>query len=112
MVAKDGGAPVKSLVRGVFLLAALSAISRAQHGNWPSPPQAADKSSASMISNSPKPAVARVDYEREAKEILELSQSLQSDVQRVNQGILPKETIERLKRIEKLSKHLRSELGQ
>jgi len=112
MVAKDGGAPVKSLVRGVFLLAALSAISRAQHGNWPSPPQAADKSSTAMTPNSQKLAVARADYEEQAKEILELSQSLQADLRQVNRGILPKETIEKLKRIEKLSKHLRSELGQ
>ena len=30
----------------------------------------------------------------------------------VNHGILPKDAIEKLKRIEKLSKHLRGELGK
>jgi len=53
-----------------------------------------------------------VELQREARELLELSQSLQPDMESVNHGILPKDTIEKLKRIEKLSKRLRGELGQ
>jgi len=53
-----------------------------------------------------------LELQREAKELLELSQSLQPDMESVNRGILPKDTIEKLKRIEKLSKRLRGELGQ
>lgn len=50
--------------------------------------------------------------QHEAKELLELSQALQADIAYVNQGLLPKDTIGKLKRIEKLSRHLRSEVGQ
>ena len=50
--------------------------------------------------------------QREAKELLELSQSLQPDMQHVKQGLLPKDTVRKLKRIENLSKHLRGELHQ
>jgi hypothetical protein len=46
----------------------------------------------------------------EARELLELSQSLQSDIESVNHGVLPKDTIEKLKRIQKLAKHLRGEI--
>jgi len=49
--------------------------------------------------------------QHEAKELLELSQSLQPDIQYVNRGMLPKDTVAKLKRIEKISKHLRGELG-
>src|SRR2546428_91899 len=55
---------------------------------------------------------ACIEMQREAKELLELSQSLQPDMESVNHGILPKDTIEKLKRIEKLSKRLRGELGK
>ena len=52
-----------------------------------------------------------VELQREAKELLELSQSLQPDMESLNHGILPKDTIEKLKRIEKLSKRLRTGLA-
>jgi hypothetical protein len=48
--------------------------------------------------------------QREAHELLDLSQSLQADIESVNQGLHPKDTIEKLKRIQKLAKHLRGEL--
>lgn len=48
--------------------------------------------------------------QREARELLELSQSLQLDIESVNRGLHPKDTIEKLKRIQKLAKHLRGEI--
>jgi hypothetical protein len=51
-----------------------------------------------------------VKLQHEAQELLELSQSLQSDIDSVNRGVMPKDTIEKLKRVEKLAKHLRGEL--
>jgi hypothetical protein len=47
---------------------------------------------------------------REARELLDLSQSLQLDIESVNRGLHPKDTIEKLKRIQKLAKHLRGEI--
>jgi len=52
----------------------------------------------------------RAKIENEARELLDLSQSLQPDIQSINRGMIPKDTIAKLKRIEKTSKHLRSEL--
>jgi cell division protein FtsB len=48
--------------------------------------------------------------QREAQELLELSQSLQADIDSLNHNQMPKDMIEKLKRIQKLAKHLRGEL--
>jgi hypothetical protein len=53
-----------------------------------------------------------VQLQREANELSALAESVPLDVKSVNQGVLPKGFVEKLKRIEKLSKHLRSELAQ
>lgn len=47
---------------------------------------------------------------QEADELSTLAQSLPADVAQITQGKLPKDMAEKLKRIEKLSKHLRSEV--
>lgn len=94
----------------LFLVCTLSTAQRSS--NWPTPPEAADKSSTAPNQAAPVP-VAKVNplqLQREAKELLDLSQSLQPDIDRVAHGILPKDAIDKLKRIEKLSKHLRGEL--
>jgi len=98
-----------------FLAALLCSSANPQRSNkWPHPPEAARQVSANA---KPKAAGLRtgadpLDLQREAKELLELSQSLQPDMESVNHGLLPKDTIEKLKRIEKLSKRLRGELGK
>jgi hypothetical protein len=46
----------------------------------------------------------------EANELAKLSQSIAADVDQAAQGKLPKDIAEKLKRIERLSKHLRAEL--
>jgi hypothetical protein len=48
--------------------------------------------------------------QKDAQELAELSASIRSDIEHAKQGLLSKDVVERLKRIEKLSKHLRSEL--
>jgi hypothetical protein len=48
--------------------------------------------------------------QRDAQELAELSASIPADVKSVNRGLIPKDLMEKLKRVEKLSKHLRSEL--
>jgi hypothetical protein len=47
---------------------------------------------------------------QEADELSRLAQSLPADIGQVTQGKLPQDVAEKLKRIEKLSKRLRSEL--
>jgi len=58
-----------------------------------------------------QPKIDPVQLQQEARELLELSQSLQGDIESVNRGLHPKDTIEKLKRIQKLAKHLRGELA-
>src|SRR5262249_31936263 len=99
----------------VFLSILLCSSAKPQaRNNWPHPPPAADESAtAAKPKASPLHAGAdSVELQRKAKELLELSQSLQPDMQSVNHGLLPKDTIDKLKRIEKLSKRMRGELGQ
>jgi hypothetical protein len=47
---------------------------------------------------------------QEADELSNLAQSVPSDITQITQGKLPKDMADKLKRIEKLSKHLRGEL--
>jgi hypothetical protein len=49
--------------------------------------------------------------QREAKELLELSQSVQPDIESLSRGLLSKGLTDKLKRIEKVSKHLRTEIA-
>lgn len=48
---------------------------------------------------------------REAEEMSNLAQSVSADMAQINQGKLPKDLADKLKRIEKLSKHLHGELA-
>jgi hypothetical protein len=62
----------------------------------------------------PRRAAPRIDplaLQREAKELLDLSQSVQPDIQALSRGLLSKNLADRLKRIEKLSKRLRNEIA-
>lgn len=100
----------------LFLTVALTSPPlRAEQGkNWPHPPEAADKAAANADAPAPtvRVKIDRLQLQREARELLELSQSLQPDIDSISHGLLPKDTIEKLKRLEKLSKHLRKELAQ
>jgi hypothetical protein len=58
----------------------------------------------------PKKAVLPSQLQDEAAELAELSAGIPERIERVNQGQLPKELSKQLKRIEKLAKHLRSEV--
>lgn len=102
-----------ALVLLVLFLAAYPLASAQRQDKWPRPPEAADKSATvpGPASSTAKVSLDLAQIQHEARELLELSQSLQPDIQYVNRGMLPKDTVAKLKRIEKISKHLRGELG-
>lgn len=52
-----------------------------------------------------------VKVQNEADDLARLAQTIPTDVASVRKGMLPKDVIEKLKQIEKLSKHLRTELN-
>jgi len=77
----------------------------------------ADQASAQMDKNVPPPNVqhsatdvARI--KQDAEELSQLAQSVPHDIETVEQGMFPKDTIQKLNRIEKLSKHLRGQLAR
>jgi len=64
----------------------------------------------------PPPAVQRrqLDFakaRKEADELSKIAQTIPADVDQMAKGELPKDVIEKLKQVEKLSKHLRSQLN-
>jgi hypothetical protein len=96
----------------VVLFAASSAKSQR-----PRPPglQQADQAAQQADKNLPPPTsqLARIDLAKlsqEADELARLAQTIPADVSSIQQGLLPKDTSGKLKQIEKLSKHLRSEI--
>ncbi len=84
----------------------------------PIPPgvRQADQTEAQTQQNIPPPTNARaaIDPEklqREADELAALSASLPPDINQTAKGVLPKDLVDKLKRIEKLAKQLRSQLN-
>ena len=79
----------------------------------PYPPEPADRSIVTDQQQrvEKRTKVDKAQMERDARELSDIAQSLPADIGRVNQGILPKDVNDKLKKIEKLAKHLRSEIG-
>jgi hypothetical protein len=59
----------------------------------------------------PQPSVSFAKVKSDADELVILSQSIHSGIDGVGKGMLPKDLIEKLKQMEKLSKRLRNELA-
>ena len=58
----------------------------------------------------PRQQVDFLELQRESRELSDLAHTVPADVESVSHGLLPKDLIEKLKRIEKLSKDLRSKV--
>lgn len=94
-------------------------VTGALHGQThPRPPglQQADQAEAQAQANIPPPTTAhqkRIDavkLQSEADDLARIAQTIPADVSSIRQGQLPKDFLEKLKEIEKLSKHLRTEI--
>lgn len=106
---------MKATLLLVFLLLLFLPAALAQDGRAPglSRAQQADIQAEKDI---PPPVMQRPhkDYAKlghEAEELSKIAQTIPWDVDRAAKGVFPKDMIEKLKQIEKLSKHLRSELN-
>lgn len=90
----------------------LGPVAVPQTGHFPTPPQSMDPQ---QQPREPAPSLNRhvdiAQVQREADELSRTAQTIPSDVASLRQGMLPKDVIAKLKQIEKLSKHLRSELA-
>lgn len=98
------------------LLCLLSAPAPAQTNRrpkYPAPPQSLNGGVPDQADPS-APSRKHVDIlqlQREASELSKMAQTIPLDVESVRKGMLPKDVIQKLKQIEKLSKQLRSELN-
>jgi len=79
----------------------------------PPPPPSMDRDHGKTPSDEPKLQrhIDPVKLQRDADDLARTAQTIPTDVAGVRQGTLPKDIIEKLKRIEKLSKQLRNELN-
>ena len=97
---------------GTLLIAiVLVSGSSGQHrGGYPKPPE---PSVAQDKSPSDTKSIRRLDtftMEREARELSVLASSIPGDVEQLKKGLLPSDAVDKLKRIEKLSKELRNRI--
>jgi hypothetical protein len=79
--------------------------------NYPKPPQPLDRATTEKSSASPSRHIDMAQLEREAEDLARTAQTIPSDVANVRKGMMPKDVIDKLKQIEKLSKRLRTELN-
>jgi hypothetical protein len=80
----------------------------------PPPPPSMDRDNGKTAPDEPKAPRRQIDLvklQQEADDLARTAQTIPIDVAGVRQGTLPKDFIEKLRRIEKLSKQLRSELN-
>ena len=79
----------------------------------PPPPASMDHDQGKTTPDDPR-LKRRVDpakLQQEADNLARAAQTIPSDIASIRRGALPKDTLEKLKEIEKLSKRLRSELN-
>jgi hypothetical protein len=81
-----------------------------RHG-FPTPPEpAVHEEQNSQARKLPIPRTDGVAMEREAKEMSALAASIPGDIELMKKGLLPSDALDKLKRIEKLSKQLRGQI--
>lgn len=103
---------VKAPVWLLVLLSLFLIPVEGQHGGFPNPPPSMD--SQGTASPSQPPLVRRqVDFaelQKEAEDLARTAQTIPDDMNALRKGTLPKDFAQKLKHIEKLSKHLRSQV--
>ena len=95
------------LMLGLFLASAIPQT----RNHFPTPPEPLDPTTSNRTPAGPTRRVDLAQLQREADDLARTAQTIPSDVANVRKGMLPKDVIEKLKQIEKLSKRLRTELN-
>jgi hypothetical protein len=99
----------------IMMLVLLAAPAIPQSRNsFPTPPPSMDPQTPQSPQKDSTTLTRHLDLEqlqREADDLARTAQTIPSDVASVRKGTLPKDVIEKLKQIEKLSKHLRTQLN-
>jgi len=88
-----------------------TSIPQGTKNNYPTPPPPLNSTTGEKEPATLRRRVDLAKLQREADELSRMSQTIPSDVASVRKGMLPRDVIEKLKQIEKLSKRLRTELN-
>lgn len=92
------------------LFCALAVGAQQQKMSPPPPPLDPDRATTTTDQTTLQRKLDLAELQRQADDLARTAQTIPSDVASVRKGMLPKDVIEKLKQIEKLSKRLRSEL--
>jgi hypothetical protein len=108
---------VKRLLLAALILSTASVSAGAQSAPIRPGIRRADQAETQTDKNIPPPSTTQAKINlakigQEADELSSIAQTIPADVANVRNGMLPKEVLQKLRQIEKLSKHLRSQLGQ
>lgn len=100
---------------GMYTLCPTSSLTPQSHAPIPPGIRAADKAEQNGERSIPPPTTppARIDSAdllQQADELLALAQQVHADTKQATRGLLAKDLKDKLKQIERLSKHLREEL--
>jgi hypothetical protein len=113
----SGGALVKKLtllsIPVTFSLFVALAIPQSTHPGMSPPPPPLDPDRTTTQEHPPAKPTRHLDpvqLQKDADDLARMAQTIPSDVASVRQGMLPKDVMQKLKQIEKLSKRLRGEL--
>ena len=106
----------QTMIRRVCLCSVLvglvlvSGSSGQRRRGLPRPPPPADTLEQPTPETRPVQRLDTFAMEREARELSALAGSIPGDVEQLKKGLLPKDAVGKLKRIEKLSKQLRGQI--
>jgi hypothetical protein len=95
----------------LLMLLVTPAISQTTGHHFPTPPEPLDPQTPTKQPSAPSHRIDLDQLQRDADDLARTAQTIPSDVASVRKGVLPKDVIEKLKQIEKLSKRLRNELN-
>ena len=105
---------MKTIPRICLLLFLVAAAVAQESTQIPKGIQAAQQAQADIEKSIPAPQIAArkpEDLQRDADQLAMLAQTVPADIAKIRQGMLPKDVVQKLKQIEKLSKRLRSQLN-
>ncbi len=98
-------------ILGMVLILASGSSAQKHVPHFPQPPAPSlPKEPETTPNPHQSPKLNFVEMERESKELSQLAGSIPGDVDLLKKGLLPKDVVDKLKRIEKLSKHLRGQI--
>ena len=98
------------IVLGFLVTTAVTLAVPQTRQHFPTPPEPLDPQTAQNSPTAPSRHVDAAELQREADDLARTAQTIPSDIASVRKGMLPRDVIEKLKQIEKLSKRLRTEL--